>query len=63
MNDPKNENPDCPLCDTIMVWCDLTIDGRQSDPRGSETERILICMKEDCLLAGDATQSRMWVEV
>ncbi len=53
---------DCPLCDTVMVWCDLTIDGRQSDPQGDKWERILICMRDNCVLAWDATQERMKVE-
>ncbi len=57
-----SEKPDCPLCDTIMVWCDLTIGGVLSDPPGGKCQRILICMKEGCLLAWDATQDRMRVE-
>ncbi len=57
----STENPDCPICGTIMCWHDLTIGKMLAigifDPES--IARLLVCMKDDCQNGWDATQERL----
>ena len=63
----SDENPDCPICGTIMCWADLTIDSdlgfRASAIHGTSAQhaRLLVCGGDDsdCPNGWDATQGRL----
>ena len=56
--DNNIKNPNCPICGVIMLWCSLTIDGREAGDG-----EVLICNTSDddnlCPNGWDATQDRL----